>query len=285
MAERRTTDIKARIVTALATVFLLVALTARAQTINVQRPLAFVFTGESNSGGIGLNSDASMAERKPRPSVQIMNLTNGTFAFEDLQLGVNNLRDHYRLQDYYDDCHGLENGLANAIESGWFPGHERVYLIKTGQGGSRISQWSEADPSEFWTKFVQRIEAGKQQLPNDVQWIVWFSLGINDAIDNANVVVWKKNTQAHLKRIQDQLPGAFIVMTQFQSMKAWPEFDAAIEEIAASTPDVFAVDTSEASLRDSNHWDYAGLKTVAARMVEVSRTAIANRTRQPNANQ
>ncbi len=52
-----------------------------------ERPLVFVFTGESNSGGIGRNAEATPAELAARPSVQIMNLTNGLFTFESLLLG------------------------------------------------------------------------------------------------------------------------------------------------------------------------------------------------------
>ncbi len=282
--ERTSAIVKTMLATLLGILFL-IGPTAHAQDTDATTPLVFVFTGESNSGGIGRNADASPEECKPRPSVQIMNLTNGTFRFEDLQLGVNNLRDHHRLQDYYDNSHGLENGLAAAVESGRFPHHERVYLVKTGQGGSRISQWTAYPSSGYWTKFVQRIEAGKRQLPDDLQWVVWFSLGINDAIDEADVDSWKKDTQSHLNRIREQLPGAMVVMTQFQSMKAYPEFDAAIQEVAASMPDVVVVDTSGASLRDANHWDYAGLKTVAARMVEATRAAMAHRAQHSNAQQ
>ena len=104
-------------------------------------PLIFVITGESNSGGIGSNAQATPAERKARPCVQIMNLTNGRFNFEPLHLGVNNLRAHVGLQKYYDTCHGFENQLANVVETNAFPGYKQVYLIKTGHGGSRIAQW------------------------------------------------------------------------------------------------------------------------------------------------
>lgn len=41
------------------------------------RPLVFVITGESNSGGVGKNAKATAEEMKPRSCVQIMNLTDG----------------------------------------------------------------------------------------------------------------------------------------------------------------------------------------------------------------
>ncbi len=234
------------------------------------RPLVFVITGESNSGGIGKNADAKAKELQARSSVQIMNLTEGTFGFEDLRIGFNNLRDHYRLDKFYDDHHGLELGLANKVESGAFPGHRQVFLIKTGQGGSRIRQWAKSNPSKFLEKFDQRIEAGKKQLPENPQWIVWFSLGINDGIDGVPIEQWKKDVESHLSRISARLPNAVIVMTQFQSM-GYPEINKAIAVIADAEQHILAVDSIGTSLRDKNHWDYSGLKAMADRMVIATR--------------
>ena len=234
------------------------------------RPLVFVITGESNSGGVGDNADATEKERAPRPNLQIMNLTDGRFGFEDMQIGVNNLRDHYRLEKYYDVYHGLELGLANAVDDDAFAESKPVYLIKTGHGGSRIAQWSEDHESGFWKKFVQRTDAAKKQLPGKPRWVVWFSLGINDAIDDAPIEPWMNAVRAHLERIRRQLPDAVIVMTQFQSMKDYPDFDEAIAEIAERDPAVIAVDSTGTTLRDKNHWDYEGLKTMATRMVKAT---------------
>jgi hypothetical protein len=237
-----------------------------------QRPLVFVITGESNSGGIGLNGSATAAELKPRPSVQIMNLTDEKHAFEPLQLGVNNLREHAGLERFYATCHGLENGLANAVESTPPAQRKPVYLIKTGQGGSVIAQWQPA--GGYWAEFLKRIDAARRQLPPRPRWVVWFSLGINDGIANTPILTWKQDTIAHLQRIKAQLPGCVIVMTQFQSMKKYPQIDGALGEIAAKVPGVYAVDTTGASLTDPNHWDYAGLNTVAQRMAAATGKAL-----------
>jgi hypothetical protein len=243
-------------------------------------PLVFVITGESNSGGIGSNAQATPAERKARPSVQIMNLTNGRFNFEPLHLGVNNLRAHLGLQKYYDTCHGFENQLANAVETNAFPGDMQVYLIKTGHGGSRIAQWGGQAPGGYWDKFLKRTEAGKRQLPANARWMVWFSLGINDSIARTPVTTWKKKTLAHLKRIKAQLPNVVIVMTQFQSM-GYPQINAAIAAIAAEEKDVFVVDSKGAALSDKNHWSYKGLKTVTKRMIKVTQDELGLRTTEP----
>jgi len=234
-----------------------------------KRPLVFVFTGESNSGGVGRNADATPKEMAPRPSVQIMNLTDGTFAFETMQLGVNNLRGHVRLKDYYEVWHGFENELANAVERNDFPGYRQVYLIKTGQGSARIDEWSEGNALGYWKKFLQRIEAGKRQLSGKPRWVVWFSLGINDGIDKNPIGPWEKKTRAHLEKIKATLPGAVIVMTQFQSMgDDKKKGDAAIARIADDMANVYAVDSSGAGLVDRNHWSYEGLKTMVRRMIK-----------------
>jgi len=257
-----------------ATLSLLLTLTASA----ADRPLVFVFTGESNSGGIGRNAEATPAELAARSSVQIMNLTNGLFTFEPLLLGRNNLRDHAGLEGYYAGCHGLELGLANAVEAGAFTGHKQVYLIKTGQGGSKIEEWTPDHKSGYWKKFDQRLAAATRQVPTNAQWVVWFSLGINDAIANTPMASWKQDTLAHLKRLQKELPGAPIVMTQFQSMKRYAATDKALAEIAAQEPGIFVVDSTGAGMEpDQNHWNYAGLKTVAQRMVEATVKALGGK--------
>ncbi len=238
------------------------------------RALVFVITGESNSGGVGRNKSAKEKERMPRACVQIMNLTDGKFGFEDLQLGVNNLRDHFGFKEnQYAIYHGFENELANAVEAEAFPGHKQVYLIKTGHGGSRIAQWAKDAPSGYWKKFVQRIDAGKKQLPDNPQWVVWFSLGINDAIAKTPVDQWKKQTHEHLKKLKTELPGCIVVMTQFESM-GFPEYNAAITEIAKDEPNVFSVNSKGADLVDIYHWSYAGLKTVTQRMIAVTQKKI-----------
>jgi hypothetical protein len=106
-------------------------------------------------------------------------------------------------------------------------------------------------------------------LPANPQWVVWFSLGINDALSGTPIATWKTDTIAHLNKIKAELPGAIIIMTQFQSM-GYSATDQAIAEIAAQEPNVFAVDSTGANLRDANHWSYSGLKTVTQRMVTIT---------------
>lgn len=237
--------------------------------------LAFVITGESNSGGIAQNSLATAGELAPRSAVQIMSLTSGNFLFEDIDIGTNNLRDHSGLEGYYSTSHGLELQLTNSIEANEFPDHTQAYLVKTGHGGSQIAQWNVG--GTYWTKFLQRTAAAKTQLPSDRQWVVWFSLGINDAIAGTATSTWKTAVVAHINKIKADLPGAIVVMTEFQSMPAgsgYPTYNAVIREIAAEQPDVYSVDSTGAGTDGANHWYYAGMKLMAARMATTTKTAL-----------
>lgn len=235
-------------------------------------PLVFVFAGESNSGGLALNRDATAAELAAHPAVQIMDLYSGAFDFEPLDIGFNNLVDHDGIStnpafvpNPPNDIlvHGMELGLANAVEAGAFPGVTQVYLIKTGHGGSRIAQWNEG--GAYWTKFLQRIAAAKAVLPADARWIVWYSQGINDAVAGVPIATWKTATVAHLAKLKAQLPGCQIIFTEFQSMPAnggYPAVNTAIREIVAADPALASVDTTGAAAQDGNHWSYAGYRNV-----------------------
>lgn len=146
-----------------------------------------IITGESNSGGYALNSQAPSDEIGQRLGVQILN--NSTFEFEALNIGVNNLIDHAGLSN--GSTHGLELGLANSIDDGLW-GRTPVYLVKTGQGGSTVGQWTQNDT--YFQKFIQRITAAFNALQGAgyvVQPYVWFSQGINDAIAGTPVNTWK----------------------------------------------------------------------------------------------
>ena len=201
----------------------------------------------------------------------------------DLDIGFNNLVDHAGISDnrtYVPNppndilVHGMELGLANAVEAGAFPGRPQVYLIKTGHGGSRIDQWNVG--GSYWTKFLQRTDAAKAVLPANARWIVWYSQGINDAVAGVPIATWKTATIAHLAKLKAQLPGCQIIFTEFQSMPAnggYPAVNAAIREIVAADPTALAsVDTTGAAAQDGNHWSYAGYRnTVVPAMVAATR--------------
>jgi hypothetical protein len=186
-----------------------------------------------------------------------------------MQIGKNNLRKHVGLENYYDKYHGLENGLANAAEDGILRDRRPVYLVKTGHGGSTIAQWHPDASTGYWQQFLQRTDSVKKQLDGELEWVVWMSIGINDAIAGTNPDTWQQLVGEHLGRIQKQLPGARVVMTEFQSM-GYPETNQRIRRLADNLPEVESVETTGVPLSDPNHWGYEGLKQVAHRMLEKS---------------
>jgi hypothetical protein len=227
----------------------------------------FIFTGESNSGGFALNSSPTSTELAPRPQLDILN--NTTLVFEDLDVGTNNLIGHTSLTN--NATHGLEIGLANLAAANLF-GQTPCYLLKTGQGGSTIAQWSTGDVSGYWSTFLSRLATARgllsglaiQPIP-----IVFYSLGINDANAGTNVATWKAGVVDHLSRIRAELGAeTLIFLTKFQgpNLTARASINTAIDEIVAADQYSKALDTTGLSVRDVNHWDYSGFLQLAERL-------------------
>lgn len=233
--------------------------------------LIFVFTGESNSGGMAPNTNAIPSELAPIPQVRILN--NQTFKFEDLNIGTNNNIDHWNLTCC--DTHGFELQLANSVKANAFTKNPQVYLVKTGQGLSTLSAWNVG--GTFWTKFLQRINATKTLIPTPRQWVVWYSLGINDYVSGTPPGTFKTLTIAHLNKIKSELPGAIIIMTQFQSMG--DIYTETLAKIASTEPNVYVVGSTGATLDSSAyHWTYNGYKTMASRMVTITNNTLLSTT-------
>jgi hypothetical protein len=228
-------------------------------------PLLVVINGESNSGGYAPNSEAPLAERGLRPSVKILN--NATLAsFDDLNIGGNNLVGHARLAN--GATHGFELELANRAETNAFY-HQPCYLVKTGQGGSVIANWTTNNPCNYFKMFKERVESARKLLGNQPhRTVILFSLGINDAIHGTNLKVWKAGVKEHFENLRKELgANTPIVMTRF--MPRYAAVNAVIEEICREVPNTYSVNTLDAPLRDDNHWNYRGMKLVAGRMLDV----------------
>jgi hypothetical protein len=236
-----------------------------------------IFTGESNSGGQANNSPATEHELSDRPAVQILN--NYTLKFEDLNISTgNNLYGHYGLDPtYLGVYHGWELGMANLVESDMFL-PAPCYLVKTGQGGSRISQWN--DGGSYYTSFKNRVDAAISEMKKLTgaapRLYIIYSQGINDAINNLDVATWKAATIAHIGKIRDRY-GANVpfVMTRFMNTFALSsDYNSAILEIASELDDVYTVDGSDLSLQNSYQWDYEGMKKLSARLLNVVLTLV-----------
>jgi hypothetical protein len=227
----------------------------------------FVFTGESNSGGSALNSDATAEELAPQPQVQILN--NSTLLYEDLDIGTNNLLDHFGLSAYQETDHGLELEIANQVLArNWLT--DVVYLCKTGQGGSTVAQWLD-DSLTYARKFSQRTALAMQYLEDAgvaYRPVVFQSIGINDAIANTEPAAYKTGLIDIHQNIRSVLGSdTLIVMTLFGSPivsgQENGEINNAILEVAADDARVLTLDTTGFAASGS-HWSYAGMKSLAA---------------------
>lgn len=226
--------------------------------------LMIIFTGESNSGGYAENGDASGPELASREEVQILN--NTTFEFENLDIGTNNLIDHFGLPA--NETHGWELGLGNAVEDGDFDPLTKVYLVKTGQGGSRIGDWEVG--GTYWDKMEERYNAAVALMDEqglDYPKVIWYSQGINDQNASMSAADWKAATITHLENLRD-LMGADtpILMTELPN-PSFSGYNAKIDEIVSEVANTYKIDTTGASMRDSFHWDYEGMKLIASRFV------------------
>jgi len=231
-----------------------------------------IITGESNAGGYALNTEATSGELAARQSVQILN--NTTLTFEDLDIGTNNLIGHSGLAN--GPTHGLELGLANSVETDdWFD--DSIYLIKAGQGASTIAQWAEGQ--SYWTTFLERVNAGIDLIraTGKIPLIyVLYSQGINDSLASTNADTWKTATIAHLAKIRTLLGYVPVLMTRLMS-PAYDTYNSKIDQIAAADSMNFAVSVTGATLRDTNHWDYAGMKLIVSRMTALILDTIGQR--------
>jgi hypothetical protein len=226
-----------------------------------KQDLLLVFFGESNSGGFALNSNATALELSRTKFVQIWDNTNND-GFENLDIGTNNLIGHTGLTN--GATHGWELQFANKTRGGAFK-RQRIYLCKTGQGGSKVADW--LNGNGYWQTFITRTTGAMQQLP-DASIYVCFSLGINDAIAGTNAATFYTNLTTLCGNIRTQLGSVDILATGIMRNNSnYEAIDDKITEMAAANSWFKRIDIAGAGLRDSNHWNYEGMKLIADRMM------------------
>lgn len=225
-----------------------------------------VFNGESNSGGYADNAELTAGELAVRAGVKILNNTTLT-SFDDLDVGTNNLVGHALMTANI--THGFEVSLANAITAGRF-GTPPVYLVKTGQGGSMISEWEATDA--YTTTMLDRIAAAKGLLAIagvSVTPYVLISLGLNDAINGTASGTFQSGLLDHISRIRAELgPSTKIILTKFMSPMGTTAqtFNGVFDTIDAADANLVVVDTTGATLRDSYHWNAQGFRVIGERV-------------------
>lgn len=232
-----------------------------------------IIAGESNAGGIALNTSLTGTEAAARTSMEILN--NNNLKFETLQMGVNNLLQHPGLTSGSTNgtTHGLENGLANSADSMKL-GHTPAYIVKAGLGGSRIMMWVNPDsaytPVNGYTQFKTRVDTAIKLLTKinggaPSLYLIW-TQGINDSIYNyISSDVWKDSTKSMFAQMRARYGHMPIFITKLPA--TYSTYNLRIAQIANEISECYVIETSDAALENVNHWSYAGFKVIAWRVV------------------
>lgn len=225
--------------------------------------LLIMFAGESNAVGYANNSDATGSELGSRAKVKILNGT--TLLFETLNIGTNN---DFEISGQ----HGWELQLANQMDSGGIAGFTEVYIVKFAKGGTKIADWNTGGTWE--SRMQTRMSAALSiisGLGKTARIVCWYSQGIND-VGTTLTADWISGTTAffsHLRSLYGaQLP---ILMTKFQP--AHTRFNGDMDTIDAADTYLKTIDATGTTLKaDGAHWDYAGTKEMAKRLITITLT-------------
>jgi len=232
--------------------------------------ICFIALGESNSGGVAPNASAFAWELASRSELQMLNTS--TLIFENLDIGTNNNLNHAGLGA---TTHGWELELANACKRGEFD--RDVFYIQTGQGGAIVAEWlpGSGGLAAFNNSFIPRINAAKEIFGlRKIQYVVWLSLGINDAIAGTNSFLYKGWMRTLIAAIKEQLPGVKICVGRIMRTNAsYESIDDRITELS-DDPDIRVVSISGLTTDGGNHWDYQGMRGFSERLLDATRQMV-----------
>lgn len=232
--------------------------------------LCIIAVGESNSGGVAPNASAFAWELASRPELQMLNTS--TLLFENLDIGTNNNLNHTGLTSA---THGWELELANACKREEFD--RDVYYVQTGQGGATAAEWlpGAGGLAAFDSSFLPRVNAVKSIFGiRPVQYVVWLSLGINDAIAATNSYLVKGYLRTLIKAIKDELPDVKICVGRIMRTNAnYEAIDDRIVELA-DDPAIRVVSITSLTTDGGNHWDYQGMRGFSERLLDATREMV-----------
>lgn len=238
-----------------------------------QRNLCIIFIGESNSGGIAPNADATVGEIAAKPLVQIWDNV-GNASFNALDIGTNNLLGHAGLTgvvnpnaagNYDATTHGWELGLAENIEE-VAQLRKTIYLLKAGQGGSRLLEWAASQP--YRNTFELRWNAmsayfAANSIAN-IDFAIWHSHGINDQVAGTAAATWSQQMRDFHVYLRG-LVGANVPICITQLPTNYPTYNAAMQEIVDANPSNILINTSDLTTFDGRHWGYTATKQISYR--------------------
>lgn len=233
----------------------------------------FVPFGESNSGGGASNSILTAIDLLPQNHLKIWN--NSISIFQPLQIGTNNLISHTGLTNNV--THGIERGLAREVLNvlQW----PEAYILKSGQGGSTIAQWSVGNASGYLSTLTSRYNAARSALTSQGfivrPIVIWFN-GINDAIAGTNSTTWRTATQAHFAQIRAVMGSTTpIFMPQIMpTNSAYTAINTEIAAIDAADVYMWALATSGVAQdpNNVNHYTANGYLQIARAFIDSFRS-------------
>lgn len=241
-----------------------------------KRRYLFVIAGESNAGGFNNpNTLLTPDQLLPTPHAQIWHNTSN--AFQPMQIGTNNLIGHNGISD--NAHHGIERGLARDILQvlQW----PEAYILKAGQGGSRISQWAVGDASGYLATLTTRFNAARAAMVargfTVIPVLIWFN-GVNDAIAATNTTTWRTATQAHFTQIRTLMgTNTAIFFPKVMAVDAAHNaINAEIQAIANADPLAWSLETQNIPpiSNDPSHYTANGYLRIARAFTDGFRTTV-----------
>lgn len=233
----------------------------------------YIPCGESNSGGGASNSILTAVDLLSQNHLKIWNNTTSTF--QSLQIGTNNLISHTGLTN--NATHGIERGLAREVLNTlqW----PEAYILKSGQGGSTIAQWSVGNASGYLSTLTSRYNAARSALTSQGfivrPVVIWFN-GINDAIAGTNPTTWRTATQAHFAQIRSLMGSTTpIFMPQIMPTNAaYTAINTEIATIDVADVNMWVLATSGIAQdpNNVNHYTANGYLQIAQRFIDSFRS-------------
>ncbi|MFA9212946.1 MAG: sialate O-acetylesterase [Candidatus Methylacidiphilales bacterium] len=229
------------------------------------KPLLIILTGESNSGGLAYNSEASVIEKTINPKLKYLNNTSLIFADYDIQ---KSMIGHVGYTQPIGTFHGWDLEISNLTKTNYFKNRE-VFIVKTGQGGSRISQW--AVGASYETTFNTRVNAAKALINKPHDTIILYTQGINDIANGYPSATWKTDTKNRINSIKTFIPKSPIVITLFETPMPYTAYNYAMYEIANEIKGIYIQSTKGliTNSGDVAHWNYSSMKILAKKMLDI----------------
>ena len=241
---------------------------ARVDNLSKVRYL-FVIAGESNAGGYAVNSTLTADQLLAQAHAKIWNNTSSVF--QALQIGTNNLLGHSGTPD--NATHGIERGLAREILNTlqW----PEAYILKAGQGGSTIAQWSVGNATGYLSTLTSRYNAAVTALTNSGYIVrpvfIWLN-GINDAVGGTATATFRTATQAHFTQIRSFMgAGTPVFMPQIMPTNAaYTAINTEIATIDAADANMWALATVSIpnNPSDPNHYTANGYLQIVQSFVD-----------------